>query len=311
VKILLLGSRGQLGCELQRSLAAVGQVLAYHHRRASEDSAANTIDLADAQALRALVQRTAPGLIVNAAAYTAVDAAEQHPQAAWAINAVAPGVLADAAQAQGAALLHFSTDYVFGGAGHLPQPEDAATAPLSVYGRSKLEGEFQVRSRASRHLILRTSWLYSVNRPNFLRSVLQRASEREVLSVVADQFGAPTHAAWLADITAQIAPQWWAEPHCSGTYHASAAGAVSRLAWAQAVIASAARAGWPLRANVATLRGISSAEHLALHPGTAVRPLNSRLDCTQLQRTFGITTPHWQDGVDQVLSQLFQDPTPP
>jgi dTDP-4-dehydrorhamnose reductase len=320
MKILLLGSHGLLGWELQQTLAPLGELLPVGHwPKASSSAAATTapsptdrltIDLADAAALRALVWATQPQVIVNAAGFTAVDAAEQNPPAAWAVNAVAPGVLAQAAEETGAALVHFSTDYVFSGAGHAPQAEEAATGPLSAYGRSKLEGETRVRAQASRHLIFRTSWLYSARRPHFMGAILKRAGAQDTLAVVADQVGAPTSAAWLAGVVAQVLPQWSAAPPWSGLVHASAAGAVSRLAWAQRVLTAAARAGWPLRAQAHSLRGISSAEHTAQHPGTATRPLNSRLDCTRLRHTFGITAPAWQTGVDQVLAQLLKENPP-
>jgi dTDP-4-dehydrorhamnose reductase len=323
MRILLLGSQGLLGWELQQTLAPLGALLPVGHRPkvSSSEAVATTpwstdqlgADLTDAVALRALVWATRPQVIVNAAGFSAVDAAEQNPQAAraaWAVNAVAPGVLAQAAEAAGAALLHFSTDYVFSGAGHTPQAEEAATGPLSAYGRSKLEGETRVRAQASRHLIFRTSWLYSARRPNFMGAILKRAVAQDTMAVVADQVGAPTSAAWLASVVAQVLPLWSAAPAWSGLVHTSAAGAVSRLAWAQVVLTAAARAGWPLRAQAHSLRGISSAEHAAQHPGTAPRPLNSRLDCTRLRHTFGITAPSWQTGVDQALAQLLKENPP-
>jgi dTDP-4-dehydrorhamnose reductase len=315
MKILLLGSEGQLGWELQHSLPALGEVQAVSHQPSpARRSTAPGIDLADAQALRVLVQRSRPDLIVNAAAFTAVDAAERDPQTAWAVNAVAPGVLATAAQAVGAALLHFSTEYVFSGAGHQPHTEEGSTGPwsdLSVYGRSKLEGELQVRTLArqsdSPHLILRTSWLYSARRPNFMRAILKQAQQGGTLEVVDDQIGAPTSAAWLAAVVAQIVPLWRSQPVLSGTYHATAAGAVSRLAWAQMIIESTVTPG----ATATTLRALSSADYAARHPGVARRPLNSRLDCTRLRQHFGITPPPWQSGVQQVLGELLRQQSQP
>ncbi len=350
MKILLLGSQGQVGWELQRSLAAVGEVLAYSHRSAGDapggslgvvpgdapgdapggapnDAAARRrIELADAAALRTLVQQCRPRLVVNAAAYSAVDAAEQDAAKAWAVNADAPGVLADAAQTVGAALVHFSTDYVFSGAGHRPHLEDAATGPLSVYGRSKLAGEEQVRARAQHHLILRTSWVHSARGANFLRSIWRQARQGAALQVVDDQVGAPTSAKWLADLVAHLLPRWLANAALAGTYHATAAGAVSRLEWAQHILRAAhesqtAQVGAGMdtdagavcnttlhRRAPATLQALSSAEHRAQHPGSAIRPLNSRLDCTRLQRTFEIQTPPWQEGVNAVLAELLSQP---
>ncbi len=320
MKILLLGSQGQLGWELQRSLAPLGGLMAYGHHRGALSSPGSAIDLTDTCALAALVQHTAPDLIVNAAAYTALDAAEREPDAAWAVNAIAPGVLAQAAQAQGARLLHFSTDCVFAGLGSVAQGEDDTTEPLSAYGRSKLEGERRVRAACAQHLILRTSWLHSAHRPGFMQAVLQRAAHNETVLVVDDQIGAPTSAAWLADAAAQLLPTWMAQAPLAGTYHATAAGAVSRLVWARATLAAAHQAGWlarrpgpataqaaaPLAAQGAApvLEAISSERYAALYPGTARRPLNSRLDCTRLSRCFGITPPDWQLGVQQVLAEL-------
>jgi dTDP-4-dehydrorhamnose reductase len=315
MKILLLGSEGQLGRELQRSLPALGelQAVGHQHRGAARSEPAG-IDLADAPALRALVLESQPDLIVNAAAFTAVDAAEQDPHTAWAVNAVAPGVLASAAQTVGAAMLHFSTEYVFSGVGHRPYSEEDDTGPLpdlSVYGRSKLEGELRVRTLAQQtnnpHLILRTSWLYSTWRPHFIHAILKQAQEGGTLEVVDDQIGAPTQAAWLADVVAQIVPLWRAKPELSGTYHTTAAGEVSRLAWAQLIIEKTVTAG----ATAPALRALSSADYAARHPSAARRPLNSRLDGARLQQRFGITPPPWQSGVQQVLDELLRQQSRP
>jgi dTDP-4-dehydrorhamnose reductase len=296
MKILLLGGQGQVGWELQRTLAPLG-VVATPPRAAS---AAGGGDLGNAEQLAHLVRTLAPRVIVNAAAYTAVDQAELEPELAHRVNAEAPGILAALAAASGALLVHYSTDYVFDGTGSAPWREDDPTAPLNVYGRSKLEGEQRIRDSGCRHMIFRTSWVYSNRRQNFLRTMLRLAAERDTLNVVADQFGAPTGASLLADATAH-ALQWVRDNgDRSGVYHLAAAGETNWHAYACHIVEHARMAGQPIRLRAESIVPVPS----AAYPTRAARPLNSRLDTGKLRATFGMTLPAWQAGVDRVLSEL-------
>jgi dTDP-4-dehydrorhamnose reductase len=296
MKILLLGGQGQVGWELRRTLAPLGVVAA----PARAGSASTSGDLGDVEQLTRLVRTLAPDVIVNAAAYTAVDQAELEPELAHRVNAEAPGVLAGLAAASGALLVHYSTDYVFDGTGSAPWREDDPTAPLNVYGRSKLEGEQRIHSSGCRHLIFRTSWVYSNRRQNFLRTMLRLAAERDTLNVVDDQFGAPTAASLLADATAH-ALQWVRENgDRSGVYHLAAAGETNWHAYACHIVESARRAGYPVRVRGESIVPVPS----SAYPTRAARPLNSRLDTGKLRATFGLTLPAWQAGVDRVLSEL-------
>ena len=294
MKILLFGKRGQVGWELQRSLAPLGEVIALDS--ASTGLCGNFTDLAG---LAATVRAMAPDVIVNAAAYTAVDKAEAEPELARTINALAPGVLADEAQKLGAWLVHYSTDYVFDGSGTTPWRETDATGPLGVYGQTKREGELAV-ARWSRHLIFRTSWVYAARGGNFARTMLRLAQERETLSVVDDQIGAPTGAELLADITAHALCRVQSHPDLAGLYHAAAGGETSWHGYARHVIEYARRHGAPIRvASDAVLPIAASA-----YPLPAPRPLNSRLDTTRLQAAFGVVLPDWRCGVERMLDEI-------
>lgn len=223
MKILLLGQGGQVGWELQRALAPLGEVVGLDH-----DSTELHGDFSRPEALAATVAAVKPDLIVNAAAHTAVDKAESEPELARAINATAPGVLARCAAETGAWLVHYSTDYVFDGSGETARDETAATGPLSVYGQTKLEGEELIRASGCRHLILRTSWVYAARGGNFARTMLRLAAERERLTVIDDQIGAPTGADLLADLTAQmVRTAMSSDLDLSGVYHAVASGETS------------------------------------------------------------------------------------
>ena len=296
MKILLLGKNGQVGWELQRSLSILGEVVACDFDSPGELKA----DFADPESLVALVQRVRPDAIVNAAAHTAVDKAESEPELARRINALAPGVLAREAAAIGACLVHYSTDYVFDGSGDQPRREDAETAPLSVYGHTKLEGEELIRASGCSHLILRTSWVYAARGGNFARTMLRLAAEREELKVIADQVGAPTGADLLADVTALVLWRLRAQPTLSGTYHCAAAGQTHWHGYAQFVIEWARAHGHSVK--VAPERVLSTLTQD--YPTQARRPLNSRLDTQKLRRTFGITLPHWQLGVQRMLAEV-------
>ncbi|MEJ7137878.1 dTDP-4-dehydrorhamnose reductase [Amphibiibacter pelophylacis] len=300
--ILLTGKNGQVGFELQRALAPLGQVVAV----GSAD-----VNLADAVALRELVRRVRPVLIVNPAAYTAVDKAESEPDLAHAVNAVAPGVLGEEAQRLGAAVIHYSTDYVFDG--HKPEPytEDDACAPASVYGASKRAGEQALAAACAQHLILRTSWVVGAHGGNFAKTMLRLAATRDALNVVADQWGAPTSAALIADVTAHLAARWlrlagaekavdipWGIPW--GIYHLVAGGETTWCDYARHVLAAAQAAGVALKAGPDQVHPIATADY----PTPAQRPLQSRLDTCRLRETFGLHLPPWQQGVDHILQQI-------
>ena len=296
MKILLLGKNGQVGWELQRSLSILGEVVACDFDSPAELKA----DFSDPESLVALVQRVRPDAIINAAAHTAVDRAESEPDLTRRINALAPGVLAREAAALGAWLVHYSTDYVFDGSGDQPRKEDAATAPLSVYGSTKLEGETRIRASGCSHLILRTSWVYAARGGNFARTMLRLAADREELKVIADQVGAPTGADLLADVTALALGRLRAQPALSGTYHCAAAGQTHWHGYAQFVIEWARAHGHPVK--VAPDRVLPTLTQD--YPTPARRPLNSRLDTTKLRSAFGITLPHWQQGVQRLLAEV-------
>lgn len=300
MKILLLGANGQVGWELRRSLAPLGEVLAFDR----DPSDADAVDLARVDSLGPLVERVAPDAIVNAAAYTAVDKAESEPALAHTINAEAAGVLARAAAARGALLLHYSTDYVFDGSGDRPRDEDAATAPLSVYGRTKLAGEQAVRESGARHLILRTSWVYAARGANFPRTMLRLAQEREQLRVVADQVGAPTGAELLADVSAHALRSLSARPERAGTYHVAAAGETSWHGLARFVIDEARSLRPDMAWKARTVEAIATSDY----PTPARRPLNSRLDTRRLREAFGLRLPAWDSGVRRMLTEYLGTP---
>lgn len=296
MKILLFGKNGQVGWELQRSLAPIGELIALD--RHSIDLCGN---LADLTGIKDAVQRVRPDVIVNAAAYTATDKAENDPATAHAINAAAPETLAQAAAAAGAWLVHYSTDYVFDGSGSKPWEEDDATGPLSVYGRTKLEGEQRIAAHCAQHLILRTSWVYAARGDNFAKTILRLAGERERLPVINDQFGAPTGADLIADVTAHMLRRVQKAdfPGHAGIYHLAAGGETSWHGYASFVLDSACATGGALKASSATVVPVPTT---AL-PTPAVRPHNSRLNTARLQNTFGLQLPAWQSGVRRMLAE--------
>jgi dTDP-4-dehydrorhamnose reductase len=293
MKILLLGASGQLGWQLRRSLSVLGDVTALDRA-----SAPLCGDLARPEELARTVQAVNPEVIVNAAAYTAVDRAETQRDEAFAINASACSILAEAARSCGAWLVHYSTDYVFDGSGELPWRESDPAAPISVYGRSKLAGERAVAQGCDRHLILRTSWIFESWGQNFLKSILRAAAAQESLRVVDDQWGAPTRAALIADVTAHILRQL--QPQAAGIYHVAAAGATTWHEYAVLAVDHALRCGMPLKASPDTITAIASSQY----PQAAARPRNSRLDTSRLRATFGVNLPPWQDGVRAVVAEL-------
>lgn len=294
MKILLLGKNGQVGWELQRALAPVGTVVALD--RGGADGLHG--DLEDLDGIDRTVRSLAPDVIVNAAAYTAVDKAETDVERAQRINAEAPGVLARAAATVGALLVHYSTDYVFDGSGDTPWRENAPTAPLSVYGRSKLAGEEAIRAAGCRHLILRTSWVYAVRGGNFARTMLRLAAERERLTVIADQHGAPTGAELIADVSAHALRAEHADRSLGGTYHLAAGGETSWHGYASFVIEQARKLGATLKAGEIAPIGTRD------YPTAAARPLNSRLDTSRLRERFGLALPDWRDGVARMLREI-------
>ncbi len=295
MNILLLGCGGQVGWELQRSLAPLGAVTACDFDTPGDLKA----DFSQPESLRALVSRVQPALIVNAAAHTAVDKAESEPDLARAINATAPGVLAEEAARRGALLVHYSTDYVFDGSGSQPRAEDAPTGPLSVYGRTKLAGEELIRASGCHHLIFRTSWVYAARGGNFAKTMLRLAAERELLNVIDDQIGAPTGAELLADVTAHTALRTLAQPTLAGTYHCAAGGQTSWHGYAQFVIEHARAAGMALKVAPDAIKPIPT----SAYPTPAARPLNSRLATHKLQQAFGLSLPEWQTGVRRMLTE--------
>ena len=319
LRILLLGAQGQLGHALAHALPVLGEVLAFGRQQA---------DLAHADALRSLLDQHQPQLIVNAAAYTAVDKAEQEPDLAHAINAQAPAVLAQWAAAHGAVLVHYSTDYVFDGRSPQPHTEADAPAPLSVYGQSKWAGERAVQAAAGRHLVFRTSWVVGAHGGNFLKTMLRLGAERDSLRVVADQHGAPTSTELIAHTTMQVlqqmrAPAMVANPKVEasqppnapwvpaddprwGLYHLAAAGETTWHAYACHVMDRATALGWPMRASAQRIEAITTDQY----PLPAPRPANSRLNTQRLQSRFGVKLPDWREGVDGVLASL-PIPIPP
>ncbi len=305
MKILLLGKNGQVGWELQRSLAPLGEVIALD--RHSTDFCG---DLTNLQALAETVQALRPDVIVNAAAYTAVDQAESEPDLARTINAAAPRVLAQEARKLGAWLVHYSTDYVFDGSGSQPWQESQAPAPLNVYGQTKLEGEQLIVQHCPQHLIFRTSWVYAARGNNFAKTVLRLAQERESLSVIEDQWGAPTGADLLADVTAHAIRQVRQSPlphlNEAGIYHLVASGETSWYSYAKHVLAQAAYAQAAIELIAQKIIPIATR---AL-PMPARRPQNSRLNTAKLQATFGLQMPTWQQGVNRMLDEILSTQKP-
>ncbi len=291
MNILLLGKNGQVGWELQRSLAVLGRVTALGHDEA---------DFTQPQAVAATVRAHKPDVIVNAAAHTAVDKAEGEPGHARLLNATTPGLLAEAAAQLGAWLVHYSTDYVFDGSGDRPWTEIDAPAPLSVYGATKLEGEQLIQHSGCRHLILRTSWVYAARGGNFAKTMLRLAQERERLTVIDDQWGAPTGAELLADVTAHALRHLQARPQDGGVYHCAAGGETTWHAYAKWVIEHARKASEAIKIKATEIAPVPT----SAFPTPAWRPLNSRLDTHRLQATFGLTLPHWQQGVSRMLTEI-------
>jgi dTDP-4-dehydrorhamnose reductase len=300
MKILLLGKNGQVGWELQRSLAPLGELMALDRHSTQACG-----DLSRPEDLMQTVRNYRPDVIVNAAAHTAVDQAEGEPELARLLNATAPAALADAAQQLGALLVHYSTDYVFNGEGQVPWQESDATAPLNVYGQTKREGELAIANSGCQHLIFRTSWVYASRGANFAKTMLRLAGERERLTVIDDQFGAPTGADLIADVTAQALRQVRALPATeqlqhTGIFHLVAAGQTSWHGYASHVIEIAKRLRPASEWRVQEVAPVPSSAFVT----AAQRPHNSRLATARLEASFGLRMPAWQDGVERMLAEI-------
>lgn len=295
VKILLFGKGGQVGWELQRSLAPLGEVVAIDF-----DSTDFCGDFTNPAGLAETVRQVKPSIIVNAAAHTAVDKAESEPELARTINATAPGIIAQEAQRLGAWMVHYSTDYVFDGSGEQAWTESDQPAPLSVYGQTKWEGEQLVAGHCSKHLIFRTSWVYAARGGNFAKTMLRLAKERDSLNVIDDQIGAPTGADLLADITTLALRQVQTQPELAGLYHLVARGYTSWHGYASLVIEQARQAGIMLKTPQNAIHKIAT----EAYPTPARRPINSRLDTSKLQTAFQVHLPAWQHGVTRMLTEI-------
>jgi len=295
MNILLFGKGGQVGWELQRSLSVLGAVTALDF-----DSTGHCGDFANPAGVAETVRTLRPDVIVNAAAHTAVDKAESESELARLLNATTPGAIAQEAAKLGAWLVHYSTDYVFDGGGSRPWVETDAPAPLSVYGRTKLEGEQLVAEAGARHLILRTSWVYAARGGNFAKTMLRLAQERERLTVIDDQWGAPTGADLLADVTAHALRHLQQHPQDAGLYHCVAGGETNWNEYAKYVIAQAQKMQPAIEIKAKEVAPVPT----SAFPTPAVRPHNSRLSTRKLQSTFGLQMPHWQQGVARMLAEI-------
>ena len=296
MKILLFGKNGQVGWELQRALSSLGELIALERNKTNGLCG----DLTKTESLRETIRLIAPDVIVNAAAYTAVDKAEAESELAFQINAVAVGVIAEEAAKLGCWLLHYSTDYVFNGTGSLSWSESDTVSPLNQYGASKLAGEQAVITSGCKYLIFRTSWVYGVRGNNFAKTMLRLAKERQVLNVIVDQVGAPTGADLIADVSCHALRQALSDNSVSGLYHLTAAGETTWYDYARLVIEFGVQSGEDLA--VKKIEPINSDAYLA----PAKRPLNSRLNTRKLSDTFSIYLPDWRAGVTRMLKEAFE-----
>ena len=296
MKILLFGGTGQVGWELQRSLATLGKLVVLGRKNPTPLPA----DFSAPECLADIVRAVQPDLIVNAAAYTAVDKAEGEQELVRAINATAPGILAREAAASGAWLMHYSTDYVFNGMGSTPWVENSPTEPLNVYGWTKLEAEQLIRSSGCLHLIFRTSWVYAARGRNFVRTILRLARERDSLQVIDDQIGAPTGVELLADLTSHALRLAMQNPALAGTYHVAPAGETSWYGYARHIVEVARAAGNETRLTPDSIEPVPA----SAFPTVARRPANSRMNTEKLRSSFGVTLPTWENGVDRVLVEM-------
>lgn len=296
MKILLFGRNGQVGWELQRSLAPLGEVVALGS--GTENGLCG--DFLDTEAVVRTVRAVRPDAVVNAAAYTAVDKAESEADRAEQVNALTPGAIAQAAAETGAWMVHYSTDYVFDGSGTRAWKESDPTGPLSVYGRTKLAGEQRIAAANPRHLVLRTSWVYGARGGNFAKTMLRLARERDRLTVIDDQHGAPTGADLLADVTAHALRSLAAGSDAAGIYHVAAAGETTWNGYARFVVGQAQQAGEKLKAGPQEVDPVPT----SAFPTPARRPHNSRLDTSRFRAAFGLVLPPWQQGVARMLQEI-------
>jgi len=295
MNILLLGKDGQVGWELQRALAPIADITAFNRQEA---------DLEQPGRVREIIRELSPQIVINAAAYTAVDQAESEPERAMRINADAVAEIADETKKQNGLLIHYSTDYVFDGQKQAPYLETDFTNPLSMYGKTKRAGEMAIKESGCHHLIFRTSWVYALRGRNFVKTILRLAHEKEELRIIDDQYGAPTSAELIADITALII---WRFKDClsgmervSGIYHLAAAGETSWHGYATQIVSEALRLGARLKTEPENILPICASEY----PLPAPRPANSRLNTKKLSDTFGVTLPDWQLFVQRVISEI-------
>lgn len=291
-QIVLLAPNGQVGFELKRALAALGKVSCLSREE---------VDFTDTQMTIAKIAALQPQIIVNAAAWTAVDKAETEAAAAYQLNAVLPTALAQYAQSNQCWLVHYSTDYVYPGDGDEPWREEDSTGPLSVYGASKLAGDHAIQQYCDHYLIFRTSWVYAARGNNFMKTMLKLAQQRESLSVVADQFGAPTPARLIANVTALALQQALSsDQNKSGLYHLAAAGVTNWYQFAGAIFELAQQANLPLKLQSTQFQPIATAEY----PTPARRPANSRLNLAKIEQQFGLSMPHWQSELEQTFEEF-------
>ena len=295
MNILLFGKGGQVGWELQRSLSVLGTVTALDF-----ESTEHCGDFSNPSGVAETVRTLRPDIIVNAAAHTAVDKAESEADFARTLNATTPGAIAQEAAKLGAWLVHYSTDYVFDGSGSRPWVETDTPAPLSVYGRTKLEGEQLIAEAGAKHLILRTSWVYAARGGNFAKTMLRLAQERDRLTVIDDQWGAPTGADLLADVTAHALRHLRQRPQDAGLYHCAAAGETNWNEYAKYVLAQVQKVQDAIEIKAKEVAPVPT----SAFPTPAVRPRNSRLNTDKLQHTFGLQMPHWQAGVARMLTEI-------
>ncbi|MGD9948021.1 MAG: dTDP-4-dehydrorhamnose reductase [Desulfobulbus sp.] len=294
MKILLTGKNGQLGFELQRAMAPLGHIFAFDQEECN---------LADPEAIRSLIREVRPDIIINPAAYTAVDRAENEPDLAKAVNTIAPMVMGEEAQRINAWVIHYSTDYVYDGSSSRPYLETDPTNPLNVYGLTKRDGDVALQQSCAKHLIFRTSWVVGSHGNNFAKTMLRLATERETLSIVADQYGAPTSASLLADITAQIvgrAQREGIETIPFGLYNVVASGVTTWHGYAYFVLEQALQQGIALKVQPQMVKPITTAQY----PLPAKRPVNSQLNASLFQSTFGLELPDWQQGINHILQQI-------
>jgi dTDP-4-dehydrorhamnose reductase len=292
MRILLLGKNGQVGWELQRSLAPLGEVRALDRN--------NGGDLTDLSEIQQQILDYRPNVVVNAAAYTAVDKAESEQDTADLVNHKAVEIIAETCQSIDALLVHYSTDYVFSGEGNQPWSETDGVQPVNEYGQSKLKGEQAIAASGCQHLIFRTSWVYAAKGNNFAKTMLKLATTRTELNVINDQFGAPTGAELIADVTAQAIPSTLSDSSKSGVYHLVASGETTWCDYAKHVFEVAKQNSFELQAN--TVNGIPTSQY----PTPAKRPFNSRLDCSKLEKSFDLSMPDWKSGVDRMLAEILQ-----